>query len=97
MINPRMEILKDSIKDKVKELLASRYAGYSITYNHYLAENVQKAQIASCKQEIEKHITNFISGSPDPSILRCYYINGNVNIGGLLDSLLQDTEADMEF
>ena len=55
-----MEILKDSIEDKVKELLASRYAGHPITYNHYFAENVQKAQIARRKQEIEKHSMNSI-------------------------------------
>jgi hypothetical protein len=60
IVNPEMETLKGDLEKKVKELLAPHYSGHPITYNHYLIENVQKAQAARRKREIQSHLAKFL-------------------------------------
>ncbi|KAN0076071.1 P-loop containing nucleoside triphosphate hydrolase protein [Elaphomyces granulatus] len=94
IVNPEMETLKGDLEEKVKELLAPHYSGHPITYNHYLTENVQKAQAARRKREIETHLEKFLDIST--FALSGYHINGGVDVGDLLNGLVQGTEADME-
>ncbi|OXV05809.1 hypothetical protein Egran_06423 [Elaphomyces granulatus] len=94
IVNPEMETLKGDLEKKVKELLAPHYSGHPITYNHYLTENVQKAQAARRKREIETHLEKFLDIST--FALSGYHINGGVDVGDLLNGLVQGTEADME-
>ena len=44
IISGRINTLKSDLNQKVTELLEPHYNGHPITYNHYLTDNVQKAQ-----------------------------------------------------
>ncbi len=39
-----MENIKAELSNKTDEILESHISGHPITYNHYLTDNVQKAQ-----------------------------------------------------
>lgn len=54
-----MEHLREDLAIKVEEILEPHLLGYPITYNHYLTENVQKAQAARHRLELEKRLKGF--------------------------------------
>lgn len=91
IINPQMEALKGDLEKKVEELLAPHYSGHPITNNHYLIENVQKAQTARRKREIERHLGLKVIEHPDQHVSYT-----GAAITRLLDSLQLGTEVDME-
>ena len=90
IINPKMEALKGDLEKKVEELLAPHYSGHPITYNHYLTENIQKAQAARRKLAIETHLGSKFTEYPN-NVTN----TSGVAIDRLLDSLELGTEVDM--
>lgn len=53
ILNLAIEKLRDNCKSKVAELLTPHNAGHPITYNHYLTDQVQKAQAERQKKALE--------------------------------------------
>jgi hypothetical protein len=91
IINGGIDTLKRDLNQKVAELLKPHYNGHPITYNHYLTDNVQKAQSDRRRRSFENALKEVI-GIP------------NIEEGGsyravpfkLLTQLEQRTEVDME-
>ncbi|KAF1975224.1 dynamin family protein [Bimuria novae-zelandiae CBS 107.79] len=91
LIYPRLEILTQQLREKVKELLQPHETGHPITYNHYLTENVQKAQDKRRAREIKKSLAGFFGADYTSE----EYVNRNINVNSLTQVLLTKTEADM--
>ena len=91
IITRRIDSLKADLDAKVSELLEPHYNSHPITYNHYLTENVQKAQAARRRRSFEKMMKIFLkTDSIDDGLL--YKIAPN----RLLAMLDEQTQADME-
>ncbi|KAK8859764.1 dynamin family protein [Apiospora arundinis] len=82
----------ESIQQEVKEILDPHMLGHPITYNHYLTENVQKAQAARQRRELEDQLKSFfnIADIVDSDISRDF------NPSSLLGSLLSDSGPEMD-
>jgi GTP-binding protein EngB required for normal cell division len=82
------------LRNKVKELLRPHVTGHPITYNHYLTENVQKAQSARQAREIKASLGDaFSSYGADQN--GNVYINVENMVNLLTQTLASKTEADM--
>ena len=92
IIDPSMESLKVDLTTKVDEILTPHLRGHPITYNHYLTENVQKAQAARRRREMEKQVKCFL----DVDELTRGTANHWFDMTALLDTLTSYTESDME-
>ncbi|KAI1119764.1 P-loop containing nucleoside triphosphate hydrolase protein [Nemania abortiva] len=91
VVIPSMETVQKALKAKLEEILRPHLLGHPITYNHYLTENVQKAQDARKRSDMEERLVNFFSPDlSDTPITRCF------NIKSLLDALMSRTEPDMD-
>jgi hypothetical protein len=44
IIKPKFNGLEQSLNEKIAEILEPHKSGHPITYNHYLTENIQKAE-----------------------------------------------------
>ena len=60
VVNPSMTTLKRSVQEKLDELLTPHVSGHPITYNHYLIENIKRAQTDRheriLSEAFEKHV-----------------------------------------
>ncbi|KAK9445456.1 Dynamin central region [Metarhizium brunneum] len=54
LLSPALANLERSVDVKLTELLFPHTNGHPITYNHYLTENIQKAQLQRHKKKIER-------------------------------------------
>ncbi|KAJ4345899.1 uncharacterized protein N0V89_012035 [Didymosphaeria variabile] len=90
-IYPRLEVMTKELRGKVNELLKPHDTGHPITYNHYLTENVQKAQDKRRAREIKKSLEKFFGND--------YTSQGtqlmNIDVNNLIQFLVTKTEADM--
>ncbi len=59
IIGPSMENLKRNLFAKIEELLEPHLSGHPITYNHYLTENIQKAQIDRYRGNLKNQLDTF--------------------------------------
>ncbi|KAI9146758.1 Interferon-induced GTP-binding protein Mx3 [Paramyrothecium foliicola] len=59
-LNPAMADLEVLVNVKLKELLEPHTNGHPITYNHYLTENIQKAQQARHEAKLKEVFDKFI-------------------------------------
>ncbi|KAK5734604.1 hypothetical protein LTR17_008825 [Elasticomyces elasticus] len=88
LIGQRMDLLKQDVDQKLDEILQPHFEMHPITYNHYLTDNVQKAQSARRRRRIElvlkKAFGDLNSSETDVRPLH------------LLNLLDDDVEADME-
>jgi hypothetical protein len=91
LIYPRFECLKKDLQNKITELLKPHDTGHPITYNHYLTENVQKAQGRRRTCEIKKTLRGFLG--EDYTTLGVVKLN--VDVDSLTRLLINKTEADM--
>ncbi|KAF2676183.1 interferon-induced GTP-binding protein Mx [Lentithecium fluviatile CBS 122367] len=90
-INDRFQILATELRDKVKEILRPHDTGHPITYNHYLTENVQKAQGKRRMREIKKSLGQVLGADyTDHGV-----VNIDINVNTLINTLVNKTEADM--
>lgn len=91
LINLGIDTLKDGVEQKVAELLEPHYAGHPITYNHYLMNNVQKAQSDRRRRNLEKTLEVFFN----PDSIQDATPRTVIPIK-LLTTLETHTEVDME-
>lgn len=91
IINSRIDSLEIGLSSKMSELLEPHYSVHPITYNHYLTDNVQKAQAARRKRSFEKVLRDMLGGRSirDED-------NYTINPFQLLNLFEQRTEVDME-
>jgi GTP-binding protein EngB required for normal cell division len=92
VVGPSMENLKESLAIKVDEILEPHFSGHPITYNHYLTENVQKAQAARHRRELEKRLRGFFKKEE----LSQGATNHWFDMRSLLDTLVSHMEPDMD-
>jgi GTPase SAR1 family protein len=91
IISAGIDTLKNDLDRKVDELLDPHYNGHPITYNHYLTDNVQKAQADRRRRSFERILKKFVGvGSIKEG--RTYELNPFK----LLTLLEEHTEVDME-
>jgi GTP-binding protein EngB required for normal cell division len=91
VIYPKLNCLEKQLQDKVDELLKPHDTGHPITYNHYLTDNVQKAQAERRIREIKSTLEQFLG--EDYTSLGTVKIS--INIERLINLLVAKTEADM--
>lgn len=94
IINSAIDKLRASCKDKVAELLTPHDAGHPITYNHYLTDQVQKAQSERQKKAFEKMFRQHLG--PDSLAPGELFQWPTESLMNLLNGLVVNTEADME-
>jgi GTP-binding protein EngB required for normal cell division len=80
-----IDALKRNLDQKMVELVDPYYNSHPITYNHYLTDNVQKAQSRRSQKRLEEQLKRLFPGE--------VYAD---NYQALLGVLKQHTEADME-
>jgi hypothetical protein len=90
-IQVRLERLTSELRVKVAELLEPHDTGHPITYNHYLTDNVQKAQSKRRAEEIKESLKGALGKDYNESGVR--YVQIDVNV--LTDTLVSKIEADM--
>ncbi|KAK9771410.1 putative Zn(2)-C6 fungal-type domain-containing protein [Seiridium cardinale] len=94
LIETATEKLAHSLDSKVNDLLEPHQYGHPITYNHYLTENVQKAQAARYERKIKAALRqaipsiNFNGGSQTQNVVMDPRL--------LLNSITSMTEPDMD-
>lgn len=96
-IDGTIEPVKAELDKKVAELLSPHSSIHPITYNHYLTDTVQKVQLARRRRAQETKLRRFFHGGASEGVrpIRSFDIDGSV-IVDLLDTLVEDTEADLE-
>jgi hypothetical protein len=87
----RLEKLTADLRSEVAELLKPHESGHPITYNHYLTDNVQKAQSKRRAQEVKKSLERVLGGD----YTAVGIVNIPVNVNALINTLVSKTEADM--
>ncbi|PBP22809.1 hypothetical protein BUE80_DR006361 [Diplocarpon rosae] len=93
VVGPAMEHQRHSLGIKVEEILEPHLLGHPITYNHYLTENVQRAQTARNRRQMESKLKGFfgVDEVSQETILHSF------NMDALLEILTSYIEPDMEF
>ncbi|KAH7408803.1 P-loop containing nucleoside triphosphate hydrolase protein [Phaeosphaeria sp. MPI-PUGE-AT-0046c] len=91
VIYPKLDCLEKKLQEKVTELLKPHDTGHPITYNHYLTDNVQKAQAERRMREIKKTLQQFFGDD----YTNLGTIKLSFNIENLTKLLATKTEADM--
>lgn len=91
IVFPSMEAVKETLKAKLGEILRPHLLGHPITYNHYLTENVQKAQDARKRSGLEDRLVEFFG--PDSSKK---YTRQHFDMKSLLNALMLNSEPDMD-
>ncbi|KAF2753117.1 hypothetical protein EJ05DRAFT_445395 [Pseudovirgaria hyperparasitica] len=86
-----MENFKAELHEKVTEIMRPHYEGHPITFNHYLTDNVQKAQAERRRKELEKSISGFFGDEFDSGDMN----RVSFNMSSLLNLLNKQTETDM--
>jgi hypothetical protein len=76
----------------VKEILELHLLGHLITYNYYLTDNVQKAQAAWHRRQLEENLKSFF-GNLKQTEGAAYH---HFNIKALLDAIASHTELDID-
>lgn len=90
VITPRVIDLETSTLEKLDELLEKYTKGHPITYNHYLTENVQKAQKARHERKLREEMSLFCDVNCSTAT------NMYFNPEKLFSSVLDTTQPDME-
>jgi hypothetical protein len=63
LINRGIDILKHDLDQKLAQILEPHTYGHPITYNHYLTENVQKAQAERQQRSLKAALESSLGGS----------------------------------
>lgn len=90
VINPKLYDLREALNIKIAEILEPHKSGHPITYNHYLTENVQKAQARRRKRQLERVMKEYFGDMSSTTM--DHYMNPSL----LLARLVESTEADMD-
>ena len=89
VIEPSMTRLKGSVQVKLEELLAPHLSGHPITYNHYLTENIQKAQVDRHERKLREVFQGYFNLEDNKS----YTVHKPMH---LLKSVMAATEPNMD-
>lgn len=92
IVAPSMEVLRKELVAKVGEILAPHVSGHPITYNHYLTENVQKAQAQRHRAVLEKRMQAFFGRDELVSGVSKY----SFDMKSLVNAIATSTEPDMD-
>jgi len=92
VVGPSLERLKVDLATKVKEILEPHLSGHPITYNHYLTDNVQKAQAARHRRQLEGKLKSFFGNSEQTQDATYYHFD----MKALLNTIASHTEPDMD-
>ncbi len=92
IIGPSMENLKQNLAIKAEEIMKPHLSGHLIAYNHYLTENVQKAQASRHRLHLEKRLKTFFKKDELPHGTAKYLFD----MGSLVDTVVSHTEPDMD-
>ncbi|KAF3492327.1 uncharacterized protein GIQ15_01844 [Arthroderma uncinatum] len=92
VILPGLQGIKRSLDSKVAEILEHHEVGHPITYNHYLTDNVQKAQSKRRKEELEELLKEVLGPYSLDSGVYSHQFHAEV----LLSRLVERTEANMD-
>ncbi|KAK4243153.1 hypothetical protein C7999DRAFT_44970 [Corynascus novoguineensis] len=92
VINPTMDNIKKELTNKADEILEPYISGHPITYNHYLTDNVQKAQSRRTRQRLEERLKSFFRKDKLKDGATNYWFDMQV----FLDALATHTEPDMD-
>lgn len=90
-VHRRLDSMRTDLESETAELLQPYTTIHPITYNHYLIENVQKAQATRRRKGLERALKSLLDVH-DLEASRSYYLNAS----SLLDLLDEQGEADME-
>ncbi|KAI0405870.1 P-loop containing nucleoside triphosphate hydrolase protein [Xylaria palmicola] len=91
IVMPSMETVKEALTDKLEEILHPHLKGHPITYNHYLTENVQKAQAERKRRDMESRLEDFFEDDLADGVATYEF-----SMKSLLDALMSNTEPDMD-
>lgn len=89
VIHPKLEQLTLGLQEKISEILEPYGSDHPITYNHYLTENVQKAQGTRFKREMKRSLEQFFDENGE-------IVAHRLNINSLVDVIVTKHEADMD-
>jgi hypothetical protein len=92
VVNPTMDGIKKGLRNKADEILDPHLSGHPITYNHYLTDNVQKAQADRRRRQMEQRMKSFFNSDRIPSGMA----NHKFDMHSLLDDLATNIEPDMD-
>ena len=96
IVNPALEKIKVMLDSKASQILAQHRDNHPITFNHYLTDNMQKARQRHSQKVLAAKLSWFFGGTDPLSDAPCTRSAVVVNTKILLDTLTNDTEADME-
>lgn len=94
VVDPALENSKKELTSKTDEILEPYISGHPITYNHYLTDNVQKAQARRARERIKEKLESFFAIYHKPGSGNS--VNCTFNMRSLLDALAAHTEPDMD-
>ncbi|KAF4772632.1 hypothetical protein HAV15_011069 [Penicillium sp. str.  len=92
VILPALENVRHTLEKGSEELLMPHQRGHPITYNHYFTESLQKTRADRQKESLRKALQSYF-GVDTLSTSELYM--ENINLQGLLNSLVQTTIPDM--
>lgn len=92
IFEPALNQLLETLNAKTTDLLIPHQKSYSITYNHYFTETLQKVRSERSKKEYSKILKAFFGVS---SLETPTYINQTKDLRQLVAVLVQSTEPDM--
>ncbi|KAI4709423.1 hypothetical protein J4E89_006172 [Alternaria sp. Ai002NY15] len=90
-IDVRLAKLTAELRIKVAELLTPHDSSHPITYNHYLTDNVQKAQSQRQAKAFKQSLTDVLGGDYSDGQTRRL----DINVNTLVNNLVAKTEANM--
>lgn len=97
IVRPNMETILLKLHEKVEEVLRPHTRGHPITFNHYFIDNLQKMRHQESRRVMAGKIKQFFSANPDAEDeVDRRVVNASFDSLDLLDTLLTETEADME-
>ncbi|KAJ5971802.1 uncharacterized protein N7479_001720 [Penicillium vulpinum] len=91
-ILPALENVRHTLEKGSEELLVPHQRGHPITYNHYFTETLQKTRAGRQKETLGKALESYFGVD---TLSTCEVYMDNINLRGLLDSLVQTTIPDM--
>jgi GTP-binding protein EngB required for normal cell division len=92
IIYPKLNHLEKELQEKVTEIFKPHDTGHPITYNHYLTDNVQKAQDERRTREIKKTLEQFLGDD----YTNLGTVKLSINVDRLINLLVARTEAIMD-
>lgn len=92
VVAPAMEAIKAGLWTETDKILEPHVSCHPITYNHYLTENVQKAQAKRQKLKAEERLKSFFATATYYPATSSY----KFSMKSLIDTVTAATEPDMD-